>query len=381
MLPVPDDAPVSVAAPSKSGSGSVAAAQIIEAEAQLRSLFAESEVTSGSNVAHAAAMRVQAGASTSGLERDAIAARVQLHRAHERYAAIISDTIAMTPNERLVNARRRGDATHSAARRLQVERDAHYALVHEELDVTSERLNRYGLEAMHAGAAVLSQVERALDPAEHLLGRVNELETRMQSVEVGEAAQNKVLLAEPRAIAYREVNVSRAGHARAAASAQASAALELDTMKQQLAANSHRLADLQAALDAQHAASIVAVASVQAERLAALEVAADEADAAAQRKAAAPANVSMKDKKNFVRRRKPTLAPTTVATETFVASVKADAAMRKAAWERRLVADCCLIDSRFWEVGPARAAPKKKVDLNHPMWADAPAFGQRQGKK
>ena len=381
MLPAPVEVPIGSAALHKSGPASFAAAQIIEAEAQLRSLFAEAEVAGGADVAHAAAARVQAGAPNSALERDAFAARLQLHRAHERYASITSDATAMVPDERLANAQRRADATYCAARRLQVERDAHYALVREQLDVASECLNADGLDAMRAGAAVLLQAERVLDPAKYLLGRVDELETRMESAEVEEAAQSDVLLAEPHALADRETNASRARRARKAASAQASAKLDLDAMKHQLAANSQRLTDLQAALEAQHVESIVAAASLQAERLAALEAAADEAGAAALRLPAVQVKTQTKDVKPVARRRKPKTALTAVTTQTRAESVKPDAATRKAAWQRRLIADRCLIDSRFWETGPARAAPKKVVELNHSMWADAPAFGQRQLKK
>ena len=288
----------------------VAAAKVIDAEATLRSLFAESEAKQGLALAHAASKRVSECNPKSSIEREAILARVVLTQARHEYKAAAPQEMSEVEQylgfqRRRMHAQRRTDL--AAAQLTACEDLIGGGGADRALDACSE-----GRALLLEGHATLQRAIELRNPGSKCSDRLGAAEERMAELEseAGAVEETYIRLHALRGKTMKEIEKSLEAAHLLFNAIEDIVAPHLDLVIRQVNEHGLRITALENAIAVEHPQSIPALVAANAVRLEELE-------------------------------------------ELLTAREKKQARTRVERTRQQRM-DRALVDSRFWESGPAR---------------------------
>jgi hypothetical protein len=288
----------------------VAAAKVIDAEATLRSLFAESEAKQGLALAHAASKRVSECNPKSSIEREAILARVVLTQARHEYKAAAPQEMSEVEQylgfqRRRMHAQRQTDL--AAARLTACEDLIGGGGADRALDACSE-----GRALLSEGHATLQRAIELRNPGSKCSDRLGAAEERMAELEseAGAVEETYIRLHALRGKTMTEIEKSLEAAHLLFNAIEDIVAPHLDLVIRQVNEHGLRITALENAIAVEHPQSIPALVAANAVRLEELE-------------------------------------------ELLTAREKKQARTRVDRTRQQRM-DRALVDSRFWESGPAR---------------------------
>ena len=288
----------------------VAAAKVIDAEATLRSLFAESEAKQGLALAHAASKRVSECNPKSSIEREAILARVVLTQARQEYKAAAPQEMSEVEQylgfqRRRMHAQRRTDL--AAAQLTACEDLIGGGGADRALDACSE-----GRALLLEGHATLQRAIELRNPGSKCSDRLGAAEKRMAKLEseAGAVEETYIRLHALRGKTMTEIEKSLEAAHLLFNAIEDIVAPHLDLVIRQVNEHGLRITALENAIAVEHPQSIPALVAANAVRLEELE-------------------------------------------ELLTAREKKQARTRVDRTRQQRM-DRALVDSRFWESGPAR---------------------------